>query len=398
MGALPELSDRDEHILAGKLGSLRFTATIQPEAAARCRDAFLSQVDALPQPSLKGQRYQAVSIPVFRRLNGWRQSLPSLMTRKERSPMFTTLALLVVSISLLFGGAGATAYAAQGSLPGEGLYAVKLWSEQTRLNLATDPEALLELNLLYATRRVEEMRRLAAMGEPAPEALQLRLEQQLDQSLSLAAGLEVAQMKLALEQMRAELQNQERILAGIPEGVDPVMIRMRQTIQERLRLAEDGLKDPEQLRERLREREKLHIHRTSTPAGTPQGTPGPHSSVTPPGGPAIGPGACNDGTCTPNEYEHDYQWETPGPHGDSHHNQPTQEPPAGNGNGNPDPEPSQAPGGGHDDGGQGPAQTEPAGDGQHGSDQDSQGGSADDDGGHTGGHTGENTGGGGGKP
>jgi hypothetical protein len=57
---------------------------------------------------------------------------------------------------------GGTAYASQGSDPGDLLYPVKITTEDARLLVAGDSELKAELNLQYAQTRLEEMDRLAA--------------------------------------------------------------------------------------------------------------------------------------------------------------------------------------------------------------------------------------------
>ncbi len=80
--------------------------------------------------------------------------------------MFSILTAVVLTLTVLFGGAGATVYAAQSSMPDEALYPLKTISEDLRLNLAVDPEAQIKLLLNYADERVGEMAKLLDQGEP----------------------------------------------------------------------------------------------------------------------------------------------------------------------------------------------------------------------------------------
>jgi hypothetical protein len=64
----------------------------------------------------------------------------------------------VILISMLAGG---TAYAAQGSVPGDLLYPVKLGAEDARLLIASDSSAKVKLNLEFAQTRLAEMNELA---------------------------------------------------------------------------------------------------------------------------------------------------------------------------------------------------------------------------------------------
>ncbi len=66
--------------------------------------------------------------------------------------------VVVILMSMLAGG---TAYAAQGSLPGDVLYPVKIGTEDARLLIANDSSAKAELNLEFAQKRLVEMNKLA---------------------------------------------------------------------------------------------------------------------------------------------------------------------------------------------------------------------------------------------
>src|SRR3990172_1679718 len=66
-------------------------------------------------------RARAVSTSLAVRRNGWTFKLG-----KERSPMFALAVKLVLALTLGLGGVGTTALAAQGSLPNDLLYPVKL--------------------------------------------------------------------------------------------------------------------------------------------------------------------------------------------------------------------------------------------------------------------------------
>lgn len=401
-----------ESRLVLKLEALRSVPPMRPEAAERCRSAFLQQVDAL---SIDESAGQAVSGEAFQRQIGWKKYFTILFDLKERSPMFTSLALILVAVSLLFGGAGATVYAAQDSIPGEALYPLKSLSEQARLGLAADAAHRFTWQMRYIERRVSEASRLAEMGEIPPASLQNQLALQLEQALQLAAGMEDPQAVQALSRLREMLMNQERIVAAVGGGGNPevqgALLRVRQQIHERLQLCETGLQDPNMLRERLRLRQFAPGQGTGTPAANPSHTPGLIATEAPGAGPGYGPGPhatgtpgtgdCISGTCTPHEYEHEY--EEPGPHGS-----PTHQTPGGSSYG-PGPASTQAPGGCTDCGQEHPAQTEASHDRQHqddgggqnsGGDHDggSGGGSGGNPGGDSGGHSGGGSGGGGGKP
>lgn len=78
-----------------------------------------------------------------------------------------TAALLSLAVLLLISG-GVT-YAAQGAVPGNPLYPVKLASEEMRLKLASSDIVRTELELTLASRRMEEFRVLSAQDKITPE-------------------------------------------------------------------------------------------------------------------------------------------------------------------------------------------------------------------------------------
>src|SRR5690606_23173283 len=70
------------------------------------------------------------------------------------------IGLVVIVLTLLFGSAGMTAYAAQSALPGDTLYGVKTTLEQTRLSMARDASVRADLYLEFSETRLEEISRL----------------------------------------------------------------------------------------------------------------------------------------------------------------------------------------------------------------------------------------------
>jgi hypothetical protein len=235
--------------------------------------------------------------------------------------MLATLTSILMIVSILLGGTGITVYAAQDSLPDQPLYGVKTWSEDFRGVLTNDLQSKLNLDLELANRRVEEMVVLSASGVTPSDAVLARLENHLNQTLHLAAGLDDDCFAPAMEKVRQTMQIQEReLIQAQVQAATPAeaqLARARDMIQARLRLVEDGLQDPVAFRERLRTREQLQIHQeTCTPTGEgnqqqmqqrgPSQTqagesfgPGPHMTITPTPGGGYGPGPGPNSTATP---------------------------------------------------------------------------------------------------
>lgn len=281
--------------LKQKLERLKDVPARDPRAAARGRARFLAEAAAL-QPAPR-----RAAKPASRRKLVWNFALS-----------------LLVLLGLFFGGSVGAAFAAQDALPGESLYPVKLWSEDIRLAFAGNPEAQIELLLRFADTRVAEMNALAAQGQPAPQGTIERLGLHLQQAIQLAADLDDAPMQSALQQIRARLEVQEQSLAQDDHGADPVRSRAGEMLQERIRIIDDGLNDPEAFRNRMRSNQE-ETPVPSAPQSTMPGGAGAEETSTP-GGPE------NEPTPTPGA-------PTPQPTSNPTHGQGPQATP-GSGNGN----------------------------------------------------------------
>lgn len=229
------------------LDPLRRMPPRNPGKAADGRRAFLRRAEVL---SAEIPAAIPVSETPFQRLNGWISGIINPFRRKERVQMFSILTALVVAVTFVIGGAGATVYAAQGSLPDEALYPVKMFSEEMRVNLAADPQSQVKLLLNFADQRVEEMAALLSQGEPVPQAVQERLQQQLEYALKTTARLDGDKMLQLMAASRLRMSNQLRILSQLQLG-DPVQGAQTQQqvqalIQGQLQQLELGLKDPQQ--------------------------------------------------------------------------------------------------------------------------------------------------------
>lgn len=74
---------------------------------------------------------------------------------------FSMVGVVIAIVLALSAAAGGTAYASQGSLPGDTLYPVKLATEQVRMALPGDDAAKAERALGFAETRIEEIEALA---------------------------------------------------------------------------------------------------------------------------------------------------------------------------------------------------------------------------------------------
>lgn len=279
--------DQIDPRLEKKLLTFRPVPPRDPQSMARGRANFLEQAGSLAQ---------AVSARQNERHIRWIDPISQLFRRKERSPMFAPLVSFLLAISLLAGG-GATVYAAQDSLPGQPLYAMKMTSENFRLGLATDAQSEMNLNLAFAHRRVNEINAMAAEGWLPPQTVESRWQAQLDRALELAAGMQAAALQAALERIRQNLQAQAQQMQQAQASLQDrpqaqaVLDRVRERIRERLNWVEAGLKDPQRFRQ------QFHRSGAGAPSsGSRSGDPGQPDTRTPLSGSGFGPGP--NATCT----------------------------------------------------------------------------------------------------
>jgi hypothetical protein len=220
---------------------------------------------------------------------------------------------LILAASLFLGG-GVTVAAAQNDLPDQPLYPLKLWLENARLVMTGNPQEQADLLMKLEQTRVHEMAALTEEGINPPDQVYDRLETHLRQTMRLAAGMNDADLERTLLQLRDRLQVQDRLIQQLqtqagPE-TEPLLTRTRQMLQLHLKLANQGLADPQGFRAMMQNRMQYGPDETATPGPNQQGEPGFHHNnptVQPPGTPGAGNGNgnCegNDPLCGPNPNE-----------------------------------------------------------------------------------------------
>jgi hypothetical protein len=203
-------------------------------------------------------------------------------TKKENFAMFGTLGTILLIFSLALGGGGVTLAASQYSTPDQPLYPLKTWSEEVRLQITQKEQVQLQLALAFAERRALEMQAMLKQGEVPPEAIRARWQAEIERAFQLAAGQPDAAMLRALAQIREQLKQQEQVFNQLgPQAygeAEAVLARVRTQLRLRLEQCEQGLKDPEQLREQIRLREELRLREQDGAMKTgsqPENSPGP---------------------------------------------------------------------------------------------------------------------------
>lgn len=221
------------------LASLKQVPERSPERAGMIRQGFLERVaNAGPGVSPEPQS----------RLKEWLS-----LFRKEHSPMFA-IARIITLAAILLGGTAGTALAAQESLPDQALYPVKTLFEDMRLDLTTDPQAEFDLLMSYVQERFQEIEALVQNGEPVGEEVQFRLQNQLQRAFMNAAQLDDQPLAKAMQQVRAQSQEQLRVLSQLnqtaPQATGYDLGVAEQALIRSQVHAEGALDDPTTLRTR----------------------------------------------------------------------------------------------------------------------------------------------------
>lgn len=211
--------------------------------------------------------------------------------------MFSTLGTVLLIVSLIFGGSGATLVAAQQSTPDQPLYAVKTWSEDVRSGLVVTEQSRLQFALDLAERRGEEIMVMVRAGKTPPEMVQARMQQEIELALRLAAGQADPDVAPALLKIREQLKTQEQAFLHLGNPANPqseaLLDQVRTMLRDQIKLCDDGLLDPQLLRDQLRDRDRDRIDVTTDDDATPLGTGAgnPWTDETPVPGSGYGPGS-----------------------------------------------------------------------------------------------------------
>ncbi len=233
-------NDELESNLKNKFENLKQVPDRNPQVVANGKANFLRQAAAL-----KANQHQ----------KGWINNLFPFISINVNSPKLRPIMAVILVIAILLGGTATTVYAAQSSLPDQTLYKVKTWSEDLLLAVTRSPQTQLDQNLIFADRRIMEMVSMHATDSPIPHQVQTRLQTELNRALELAAGMDDQQMIMELERIsiRAEVQLQmvSTLMAGDPNSPDPVMAMVRTSLQQQLKLTNQGMSDAQGFRKQV---------------------------------------------------------------------------------------------------------------------------------------------------
>ncbi len=161
------------------------------------------------------------------------------------------IATLIVILSLLFGGTGATAVAAQASLPGDFLYPVKILSEDVRMEVTTQPESQVKLALKFAASRFDEIQTLIEEGLMPPDPTVVRWHNQIRIALEEALVSEDQTSQLLMVQQMLQEQLQKMNYLAVDPAVEAWMNKFQFQFQNQLQMVNAGLNEPQKLQQEL---------------------------------------------------------------------------------------------------------------------------------------------------
>jgi hypothetical protein len=282
--------------LMEQLAGLQIPAARQPETAAKGRAAFLAEARALAPAVTQTEKVRHTL---------WITKLQSIFKnpQKEKSPMFSALAAIVLAVTLALGGGGAAIAFAQSSLPDQPLYAIKLLSENARTSLTSDTQTELQLELEFAARRASEIQQMVLAGNSPSLSVEARYQEQVEQAIQLAASLPDSQAIEALAQIQSRLQEQQQVLMQAQAHANPqgqaALANVNQMLQERLQWVEGGMSDLSQLRQTMQNRRQGTAMPGQSNPGMGSGTPRMSGTAMPGNGSGQGPAGTMMASGTP---------------------------------------------------------------------------------------------------
>lgn len=265
---MTEADERLDEFGKHALSPLRAAPPLDPQEAARLKQAYLVQANTLRQSVSEPSTYNRVNERSKQRRIFW---------FIQQRPLFRFIAAGLIALVILFVGSTFTVSAAQASLPGQALYPLKSWSENVRLALVLSPQLRLNLVLKYTNRRMDEISQLISSGQTFDEQTSDRFQQELDDALQLAAQLNDTQIQSALIQIRNHAESQgmtvQQLIGSLPPQAEPAILRLQDRLNEQVQLSSIGEKDPKEFRFQVHERQlqrkqDKHPDKTYTPGTT----------------------------------------------------------------------------------------------------------------------------------
>ena len=223
------------------------------QAAEAGRQRMFAAIEAGQSKVTKNNQTISVSIVgIIRYLEQVQNTFISNLS-KEFLVMHKTVIAIVLVLVVVFGGSAASAYAAQGSLPGDALYPMKTAIENASVDFSVDSASEVRLYLSLAEKRIVEIESLAAEGryddmEKAVERFESHVEKAIKGLLVVAQGNPAEARTLAAllgNLMERHTQVLLALMVTSPDGVQATFEDAVEASQEGISAAEEFAGDGE---------------------------------------------------------------------------------------------------------------------------------------------------------
>lgn len=181
-------------------------------AAKRGRELFLGEVDRMaPADALTSLRKSGMWFGQFSAQGGF--------SRLWQITPLRAMVVLAVVITFLFGGAWATASAAENALPGDLIYSIKTMVEETRIALSRDAAQDVELHVRFAEERLNEINALIEAErfddiEAASDQAEFHIQEAIS-NLALVSPDDPALVQRLSERIAATLVHYYQVLTSL---------------------------------------------------------------------------------------------------------------------------------------------------------------------------------------
>lgn len=180
-------------------------------------------------------------------------------------PRWAATALLVLLVVLL--GGSSTVLASGGAVPGEVLYPVKVFREDTQLFFTRSPQEQVSLQTQFIKERAQEIRELALERQVNRKAINIALDR-LDQhlrSLTVLATKEDSERAAGISRkLQSAVAKQEAIQDSLQDTMEKTPPEARQGLERAVQLIKQGR---ERVRSALEELKSSLPANSSSPTG-----------------------------------------------------------------------------------------------------------------------------------
>ena len=207
---------------------------------------------------------------------------------KEHGFAMKALISVAIALGIALSGFGVTAAAAQTSMPNDPLYDLKIWTEDLRMALTSEPAQVVDLALDLATRRAEEITTLTEEGVVVPDQVRVRLELHIFEALQAFVRVQGEDVEPTMLRIQDQLRTQEQLFLRLKDGTgcedcEPLLTQTQEMVQGRLELFQQNQGDSTMIQEQIKLQVETELQlQTNKPedAGNADGTKGSGNQYT----------------------------------------------------------------------------------------------------------------------